>query len=118
MPPSPTGNAPSRPASISTSQNRSISSCWSPAFTTSSSLGGPENLVGCDVARAPRPSAQPQRVVGIGASAGGLEALKQLFAQLPVQTGLAYVVLQHLPTSQTGKLAAILAKVTSLPVVD
>lgn len=57
-------------------------------------------------------------MVGIGASAGGLEPLKQLFAQLPVNTGLAFVVLQHLPPSQTGKLAAILAKVTAMPVID
>ncbi len=57
-------------------------------------------------------------MVGIGASAGGLEPLKQLFAQLPVKTGLAFVVLQHLPPSQTGKLAAILAKVTAMPVID
>src|SRR5437667_6100425 len=60
----------------------------------------------------------PQRVVGIGASAGGLDALRQLFAQVPVDTGLAFVVLQHLPPSQSGKLAAILAKTTAMPVID
>ena len=40
------------------------------------------------------------RIVGIGASAGGLESLEQLFAALPPDTGLAFVVVQHLsPTS-------------------
>ncbi|HEY5943889.1 MAG TPA: chemotaxis protein CheB [Kofleriaceae bacterium] len=65
-----------------------------------------------------RPAVLPQRVVGIGASAGGLEALRQLVARIPVDTGLAVVVLQHLPPSQTGQLATLLAKSTALPVID
>src|SRR4029077_19835469 len=60
----------------------------------------------------------PQRVVGIGASAGGLDALKQLVAAIPVDTGLAFVVLQHLPPSQTGQLASLLATAAKLPVID
>ncbi|MFQ3621485.1 MAG: chemotaxis protein CheB, partial [Spirochaetales bacterium] len=35
-------------------------------------------------------------VVGIGASAGGLEALEQFFRHMPVDSGLAFVVIQHL----------------------
>src|SRR5436853_518193 len=38
----------------------------------------------------------PTRIVGIGASAGGLESLEQLFAGIPADTGMAFVVLQHL----------------------
>src|ERR1044071_10434831 len=60
----------------------------------------------------------PQRVVGIGASAGGLDALKQLIARIPADTGLAFVVLQHLPPSQTGQLAGLLASASGLPVID
>ena len=60
----------------------------------------------------------PQRVVGVGASAGGLDALRQLVARIPLDTGLAVVVLQHLPPSQTGQLAALLAKSTGLPVIN
>jgi two-component system CheB/CheR fusion protein len=60
----------------------------------------------------------PQRVVGIGASAGGLEALKQLVIHLPVDTGLAFVVLQHLPPSQIGQLTRLLASWATLPVSD
>src|SRR5882762_725083 len=36
------------------------------------------------------------RIVGIGASAGGLEALEQLFDALPADTGMAFIVVQHL----------------------
>src|SRR3954453_23390490 len=59
-----------------------------------------------------------QRVVGIGASAGGLDALKQLVAGLPLDSGLAFVILQHLPPKQIGKLAALLAPASTLPVSD
>src|ERR1051325_9218840 len=65
-----------------------------------------------------RTAAQPQRVVGVGASAGGLDALKQLVAKIPDDTGLAFVVLQHLPPSQTGQLASLLAATSKLPVID
>ncbi len=65
-----------------------------------------------------RATAAPQRVVGIGASAGGLDALKRLVASLPIDTGLAYVVLQHLPPSQIGQLAMLLASTTTMPVID
>jgi two-component system CheB/CheR fusion protein len=64
-----------------------------------------------------RTASMPQRVVGVGASAGGLEALRQLFARVPADTGLAFVVLQHLPPSQIGQLAALLASSTAMPVV-
>jgi two-component system CheB/CheR fusion protein len=61
---------------------------------------------------------QPQRVVGVGASAGGLDALMRLVARIPIDSGLAFVVLQHLPPSQRGALASRLASATSLPVID
>src|SRR5689334_18957355 len=61
---------------------------------------------------------RPQRVVGVGASAGGLDALKQLVGAVPADTGLAFVVLQHLPPSQVGQLASLLAGATTLPVID
>ena len=40
--------------------------------------------------------AQPNCVVGIGASAGGLEALQQFLTFLPGDTGMAFVIIQHL----------------------
>ena len=40
-------------------------------------------------------------IVAVGASAGGLESLERLFTHLPTDTGMAFVVLQHLsPTSR------------------
>src|ERR1043166_6344720 len=70
------------------------------------------------MAKGRRTVPRPQRVVGVGASAGGLDALKQLIASVPGDTGLALVVLQHLPPSQTGQLASLLASATALPVID
>jgi two-component system, chemotaxis family, CheB/CheR fusion protein len=54
--------------------------------------------------------------VGIGSSAGGLEALTRLLGQLPVTTGMAYVVVQHLDPSQPSLLPGLLARVTQMPV--
>ncbi|MBL1262766.1 chemotaxis protein CheB [Methylomicrobium sp. RS1] len=57
-------------------------------------------------------------VVGIGASAGGIEALQNLFSVLPPQTGLAFVVIQHLPPDHTSHLPELLGKVCRLPVCE
>lgn len=57
-------------------------------------------------------------VVGIGASAGGLEALEQLFSHVPESTGLAYVVVQHLAPQHASMLAEILGRQTTMPVVE
>src|SRR6185436_5374956 len=70
------------------------------------------------MAKRRRTVTQPQRVVGVGASAGGLDALKQLVGSIPADTGLAFVVLQHLPPSQIGQLASLLAAATAIPVID
>jgi two-component system, chemotaxis family, CheB/CheR fusion protein len=55
-------------------------------------------------------------VVGIGASAGGLEALKKLFENLPETTGLAFIVIQHLAENQESMLPEILARFTKMNV--
>ncbi len=57
-------------------------------------------------------------VVGIGASAGGLEALRQLFGQLPDDSGIAFVVVQHLDPERPSMLTSVLEGVTRLPVVE
>ncbi|MCG5499998.1 chemotaxis protein CheB [Ectothiorhodospira lacustris] len=56
-------------------------------------------------------------VVGIGASAGGLEALEQLFDAMPTGTGAAFVVVQHLSPDHKSLMANLLARHTSMPVV-
>src|SRR5512142_932559 len=57
-------------------------------------------------------------VVGIGASAGGLEALRQLFAHLPADSGLGFVVIQHLAPDRPSLLTKVLEGVTRLAVVE
>ncbi|MCA9608509.1 MAG: PAS domain S-box protein [Myxococcales bacterium] len=55
-------------------------------------------------------------IVGIGASAGGLSALRELFHALPPDTGAAFVVVQHLDPARTSSLAELLARETPMPV--
>jgi two-component system CheB/CheR fusion protein len=55
-------------------------------------------------------------VVGIGASAGGLEAFIEFFEAVPENPGMAFVLVQHLPPDRESLIAEILAKHTSLPV--
>jgi two-component system CheB/CheR fusion protein len=57
-------------------------------------------------------------VVGIGASAGGLEVFKRLLADLPGDTGFAIVFIQHLDPNHESMLAEILARATSMPVSE
>ena len=57
-------------------------------------------------------------VVGIGASAGGLEALQQLLGKLPTKTDLAYVIIQHLSPDYRSMLGEILSKHTQMPVLQ
>jgi two-component system, chemotaxis family, CheB/CheR fusion protein len=56
-------------------------------------------------------------VVGIGASAGGLEALAQFFSGVPPDSGMAYVVVQHLDPTHKGMMPELLQRATTLPVV-
>ena len=55
-------------------------------------------------------------MVGIGASAGGLEAFSQLLLNLPANTGMAFVLVQHLDPTHESELAPLLSKSTSMPV--
>jgi two-component system, chemotaxis family, CheB/CheR fusion protein len=59
---------------------------------------------------------QPIAVVGIGASAGGLEAFSQLLKNLPDDTGMAFVLIQHLDPKHKSTLTEILGRVTKIPV--
>jgi two-component system CheB/CheR fusion protein len=55
-------------------------------------------------------------VVGIGASAGGLEAFTRLLRHLPTDTGMAFVLVQHLDPARESALTDLLSRATSLPV--
>ena len=58
----------------------------------------------------------PQFVVGIGASAGGLDALERFFDHLPKDTGMAFVVIQHLSPDFKSLMDELLARHTELPI--
>ena len=57
-------------------------------------------------------------VVGVGASAGGLEAYRQFLAALPADTGMAFVLIQHLAPDRESALAHILSRETPMPVAE
>src|SRR5450631_2879700 len=65
---------------------------------------------------APEKDRLPTRIVGLGASAGGLEPLQQFLAHVPVPSGLAYIVVQHLDPTHKAMLAELLQRATSMPV--
>ena len=60
----------------------------------------------------------PLPVVGIGASAGGLEAFTQLLQHLPADTGMAFVFIQHLAPQHPSMLASLLSRTTAMPVME
>ena len=64
------------------------------------------------------PSAKAFPIVGIGSSAGGLEATLQLLKDLPANTGMAFVAVQHLDPTHDSALAALLARATAMKVVE
>ena len=70
------------------------------------------------VDQTPIKSANLFPVVGIGASAGGLDAFKQLLKAIPEDSGMAYVLVQHLDPNHESMLPEILQKVTKVPVLE
>src|SRR5207244_12480410 len=57
-------------------------------------------------------------IVGVGASAGGLEAFSDLLRHLPEKTGMAFVLVQHLDPTHGSVLPEILARKTTIPVEE
>ena len=67
----------------------------------------------------PAPNVTPRfPVVGIGASAGGLEAMTSLLKELESHLGMAYVLVLHLDPARESKVSEILARTTPIPVVQ
>ena len=70
-----------------------------------------------DLAPDPAPNeGLPFPVVGVGASAGGFEAVMNLLKHLPVDTGMAFVVVLHLDPRHKSKLTELVARATAMPV--
>jgi two-component system, chemotaxis family, CheB/CheR fusion protein len=61
-------------------------------------------------------NSDPLPIVGIGASAGGLEALELLFSHMPKDTGMAFVVIQHLDPDHAGIMPQLLQRLTAMKV--
>ncbi|MBA6288878.1 chemotaxis protein CheB [Colwellia sp. MB3u-4] len=61
---------------------------------------------------------KPSNIVGIGASAGGLEALEDFFTQVQTPSDMAFVVIQHLDPSRTGIMAELLQRTTQMIVKE
>ncbi len=58
------------------------------------------------------------RIVGVGASAGGLEAFTDLLSHLPEDAGMAFVLIQHLDPKHKSHLTELLSKVSKMPVAE
>ncbi len=85
------------------------------SVTTAESVTSPEH--------AARPARSRTRdadfpIVGIGCSAGGLEALEALLSHVPADCGMAFVIVQHLDPQHTSNLPELLQRATPMPVVE
>jgi two-component system CheB/CheR fusion protein len=67
---------------------------------------------------APQQTHPATRVVGLGASAGGLSALEQFLGNMPADTGMAFIVVQHLDPTQKALLPELLARISAMPVQE
>ncbi|HEX9454729.1 MAG TPA: chemotaxis protein CheB, partial [Candidatus Binatia bacterium] len=61
---------------------------------------------------------EPAQIVAIGASAGGMNALSEFFSTMPGDSGLAFVVIQHLDPNHESHMASLLARVTPMKAVQ
>jgi two-component system, chemotaxis family, CheB/CheR fusion protein len=84
-----------------------------PEKEKTSANGHAAGVVSPEESRAPR---LPFAVVGVGASAGGLEAFTEFFKAMPKDPGMAFVLIQHLPPDRESMLSEILQRATSLEV--
>src|SRR3954462_15422650 len=61
---------------------------------------------------------EPEVVVGLGASAGGITALREFFSHTAATSGAAYVVILHLSPDHDSQLAQVLQSATAMPVSE
>jgi two-component system CheB/CheR fusion protein len=65
-----------------------------------------------------RATSSPPPIVGVGASAGGLDAFTELLSHLPDDTGMAFVLIQHLDPSHESHLTELLSRACKMPVSE
>lgn len=88
-------------------------------MTSDSSLDSTSESIAADLSSGPDQSIKtdaPFPIVGIAASAGGLEAFTELISHLPTDTGMAFVLIQHLSPDYESLLSEILGRATAMPV--
>jgi chemotaxis response regulator CheB len=73
---------------------------------------------GAELTKEPKSEGLPFPVVGIGASAGGLEAFTELLGALPPNPGMAILFVLHLDPHHKSHLSEVLSKTTKMPVVE
>src|SRR5438270_11578258 len=78
----------------------------------------PDKAAAPKLAVSKKAPSQPVFIVGVGASAGGLEAFEQLLAALPEHSGMAFVLVQHLAPTHESMLSELLSRSTKMPVVE
>lgn len=61
---------------------------------------------------------KPKLIVGLGASAGGLDAFRAFFSEIPKNSGMAFVLLPHLDPSHSSLMAPLLASKINIPVLE
>jgi two-component system CheB/CheR fusion protein len=90
--------------------------------TLKKKTGGPKRVRkprgNAAVATHPRDEGGSFPIVGIGASAGGLEAIEQFLRRVPDGSGMAFVIVQHLDPTQKGMMVELLSRATPLQVVQ
>ncbi|MDP2020561.1 MAG: chemotaxis protein CheB [Hydrogenophaga sp.] len=85
---------------------------------TASPSGDTEQGAARDASGAPHTDFSAFPVVAIGASAGGLEAFEQFFSAMPADSGMGFVLVQHLDPAHSSMLSEILQRSTAMPVVE
>lgn len=79
----------------------------------------PRSVTPRSVTKPHRPrNRRPAYIVGIGGSAGGLEAFQEFFSRLPPDSGLAFVLIPHLDPTHKGMMPEIIARSTTMPVSE
>ena len=81
--------------------------------------GGADEEIHAPSADGPEVSGEDERpltIVGVGASAGGVQALEIFFSRVPSKSRLSFVVVQHLDPHHKSVMDSLLAKQTDLPI--
>ena len=78
----------------------------------------PSNTKRKNSGSSPAPQKDEFLIAAVGASAGGVEAFTELLTNLPADTGMAFVLIQHLDPKHQSLLSDLLAKKCAMPVVE